>query len=90
MTTDGIPGTIYLLHFERPFGHARHYLGWAGNLDGRLWHHRRGTGANLMRKVREAGIDWQLARTWDGTRNDERRMKNRGHTRRCPVCKAAA
>jgi predicted GIY-YIG superfamily endonuclease len=87
---DGILGTIYLLHFDEPFGHARHYLGWASNLDGRLWHHANGTGANLLRHVRRAGISWRLAATWPGTRNDERRMKNHGHARRCPICQAEA
>ena len=83
-------GTCYLLHFDRPFGHAKHYLGWAKNLDGRLWHHRKGTGANLLKHVRAAGIDWSLARTWAGDRNLERKLKNRGGASRlCPVCLAA-
>jgi hypothetical protein len=81
-------GTVYLLHFDRPFGHARHYLGWAGpgNLDARLAHHRAGTGGNLLRHVGRAGITWHLARTWPGDRTLERRMKCRGSTRRCPTC----
>lgn len=81
-------GTVYLLHFDAPFGHARHYLGWASNLDARLEHHERGTGANLLRHVRAAGIGWSLARTWQGDRHLERRLKNRGGAARvCPVCK---
>ena len=37
---------IYLLHFETPYRHARHYTGWtAGDLDARLKQHERGTGA---------------------------------------------
>lgn len=81
-------GTVYLLHFEQPFGHARHYLGYAGpgNLTARLLHHQAGSGANLMRHVGKAGIGWMLARTWPGDRTTERRMKVRGHTRRCPAC----
>jgi len=81
------PGTVYLLHFDEPFGHARHYSGWASNLEGRLRHHERGTGANLLRHVRNAGIGWTLARTWTGDRNLERRLKNRGGAARlCPLC----
>jgi hypothetical protein len=82
-------GTVYLLHFDQPFGHARHYLGWAsdGNLHRRLAHHAAGTGANLLRHVGKAGIGWELARTWAGDRTLERRMKARGHTRACPVCR---
>lgn len=81
-------GTVYLLHFDAPFGHARHYLGWAspGHLGLRLSHHEAGTGANLLRHVSKAGIGWTLARTWPGDRHRERQLKSRGHTRRCPLC----
>jgi predicted GIY-YIG superfamily endonuclease len=37
--------TIYLLHFERPFGHARHYLGSAEDLEARLTEHAADAGA---------------------------------------------
>lgn len=83
-----VPGTVYLLHFERPFGHARHYMGWAMHLDSRLRHHEQGSGANLLRHVRNAGIGWTLARTWQGDRFLERRLKVQGgHSRKCPMCK---
>jgi predicted GIY-YIG superfamily endonuclease len=82
-------GTVYLIHLDAPFGHARHYLGWAssGNLSRRLAHHAAGAGANLLRHVAEAGIGWSLARTWPGDRTRERQLKSRGATRRCPVCR---
>jgi predicted GIY-YIG superfamily endonuclease len=80
---------VYLLHFDEPFGHARHYLGYAspGNLHARLAHHAAGSGANLLRHVAKAGIGWQLARTWSGSRTRERQLKARGHARCCPVCR---
>ena len=78
--------TVYLLHFERPFGHAKHYLGKSKHLSKRLAHHRNGTGANLMRHVKNAGIDWLCVRTWKGGSELERRLKQSGHSRRCPVC----
>ena len=82
-----INGTIYLLHFSRPFGHAKHYLGWANDLEGRLAHHAAGTGANLLRHVAAAGITWQLARTWTGSRTRERQLKKQGGASRlCPLC----
>lgn len=82
-------GSVYLLHFDVPFRHARHYLGYAGpgHLDARLAHHHAGTGANLLRHVGAAGITWRLARTWPGDRNRERRMKQRGLARCCPICR---
>src|SRR5438105_4055488 len=89
-TNDGVPGTVYLVHFDSPFGHARHYTGWAANLEGRLWHHANATGANLLRHVRAAGIGWTLARTWQATRRKERSLKNSGGASRyCPICKRA-
>ena len=37
--------------------------------------------------VREAGIGWQLARMWPGSRARERQIKRQGgHARHCPLC----
>ena len=47
---------VYLLHFARPFKHARHYVGYSELLPQRLAHHSKGTGARLMAAVSEAGI----------------------------------
>jgi hypothetical protein len=81
------PGTVYLLHFAEPFGHARHYTGWARNLDAHLAHHEAGSGARLLAVVKDAGIGWTLARTWPGDRTRERQLKNEGGaSRRCPMC----
>lgn len=83
-------GTVYLLCLDEPFGHARHYLGYAspGNLAARQAHHRAGSGANLLRHVAAAGIGWQLVRTWPGSRDTERSIKRRGHgPRECPRCR---
>jgi predicted GIY-YIG superfamily endonuclease len=85
----GQQGTIYLLHFDRPFGHARHYLGWARDLEARLAVHGKAHGSALLRAVAAAGIDWQLARTWPGDRYRERQLKDiGGHARKCPICRA--
>jgi hypothetical protein len=80
-------GVVYLLHFDRPYGHAGHYTGWAANLDARLTEHAAGRGARLLTVVKNAGIGWQLARTWPGTRTTERALKRQGGaSRRCPLC----
>jgi len=86
----GQSGTIYLLHFDRPFGHARHYLGWTRDLEARLAAHGKASGSALMRAVADAGIGWRLAATWQGDRYRERQLKARGHTRKCPICRAEA
>lgn len=83
-----ILGTIYLLHFSRPYKHAAHYTGWTSDLDARLAEHASGRGARLLAVVQAEGITWQLARTWTGDRYLERRLKQRGASRRCPICQA--
>ena len=90
MSGSGEVGTIYLLHFSEPFKHARHYLGWSRNLEARLEHHEAGSGANLLRHVAAAGITWELVRTWEGDRNEERRLKKHSSTRYCPICHPSA
>lgn len=80
-------GTVYLLHLDEPFGHAKHYTGWASDLYGRLAHHGTTSGANLLLHVAKAGGTWTLARTWNGDRYLERRLKAHGATRRCPICR---
>lgn len=90
---------IYLIHFDEPISRGiltrtggevwtRHYIGYTAILGERLQRHRSGGGANLLRVLRERGIGWRLARTWDGTRHDERRLKNWRKARKlCPVCR---
>jgi len=86
----GATGTLYVIHFSRPYRHARHYVGWTEDLDTRLARHRSGNGARLIAVIAQAGIGWQLAASWPGTRADERRFKRRKETPRlCPVCNPA-
>ena len=80
-------GTVYLLHFDRPYKHARHYTGWTADLAARLAYHERGGGARLLAVVHAAGIGWRLARTWPGGRTRERQIKRQGGASRyCPIC----
>jgi predicted GIY-YIG superfamily endonuclease len=84
-------GTVYLLHLNRPLGHARHYLGYAERLEARLAHHRNGTGARFTQVLREQGIDWVVVHTWEGDRELERKLKRQHHSPRlCPLCNARA
>ncbi len=82
-----ITGTIYLLHFDQPYKHARHYVGWTTDLAQRLDEHRQGRGARLIAVITAAGIGFTLARTTTGGRADERLIKRfGGATRYCPLC----
>jgi predicted GIY-YIG superfamily endonuclease len=79
--------TVYLLHFDRPYKHARHYTGYTADLPARLRAHRTGHGARLLAVVAAAGIGWTLARTWPGGRERERQLKRQGGaSRHCPLC----
>ncbi len=84
---------VYLICFDRPFKHARHYIGYCNDgeeaLESRIDRHRRGDGSRLLRAVTAAGIGWKVVRTWpDGDRNFERKLKNRKKASElCPVCR---
>ena len=55
-------GLIYLLHFDRSYRHARHYLGYTENLDARLAAHRAGAAARWWRprSATESSFNWLL------------------------------
>jgi len=83
--------TVYLLHFRTPYKHAKHYLGYASRLDVRLAQHKAGNGARLMEVIHDAGISFVVARTWEGGRDLERKLK--GHhsgVKLCPLCSGKA
>ncbi|MGH3217893.1 MAG: hypothetical protein ACRDPY_04045 [Streptosporangiaceae bacterium] len=92
MTRD--EGLVYQLHFDRPIGDpenphgwAQHYIGHTEDLYRRLREHRGGQTAAIMRAVNEAGIGWRVVRTWPGTRDAERAIKDLHSGRRlCPEC----
>lgn len=78
---------VYLVHFDRPLAHARHYLGSADDVQRRLVEHAKGQGARLMEVITQAGIGFTLARTWEGGRKEERKLKNRKNAPKlCPIC----
>ncbi len=82
-------GYVYLLHFDRPYRHARHYLGYTANVDQRLAMHAAGRGARLLKVLRDAGIHYTVAWVRVGDRQLERRLKDRHEgPRLCPICQA--
>jgi predicted GIY-YIG superfamily endonuclease len=75
----------YLIHFDQPYKHARHYTGKTKDLPARLKKHREGSGARLLAVLNEQGIGWEVARTWEG--DCEKALKARHDAARyCPVC----
>lgn len=79
---------VYLLHFETPLHHARHYLGVTRRgLGIRLVEHYSGRGAKLMAAVVAVGIEVRLARTWPAGRDGERALKRwKKNPALCPLC----
>ena len=81
-------GIVYLLHFDRSYRHARHYIGFTQNLEQRLADHRAGRGSPLIAAAVADGIEFELAAIWEGDRHDERRLHRQKNTRArlCPTC----
>jgi len=79
---------VYLIHFDRPYKHAQHYLGYVGGaLQNRIDRHRAGNGSRLLQVIQKAGIEWKVVRIWpDGDRELEHRLKQHSNTRNCPIC----
>ncbi len=82
---------LYLIHFEQPYKHAKHYLGYVKEpwlLERRMKRHGTCEGSALMRAVRKAGIKWRLVAVWpEGNQTRERQLKNRKETPKfCPCC----
>ena len=76
-----------MLHFDQPYKHARHYVGWTADLLDRLDPHANGHGARLVAVIWHAGIGFTLIRICEGTRRPERAIKNDGGAvRYCPAC----
>jgi predicted GIY-YIG superfamily endonuclease len=82
------PGSkVYLIHFDKPLKHARHYLGYTENLPGRVQKHRNGQGAAFMKAIAQKGISWHVSRIWDGDRALERMLKDQHNASHlCPTC----
>jgi hypothetical protein len=84
--------TVYLIHLDQPMPRgvnrkgktlqARHYMGWAADLAGRIREHQNtmwdppeqegmpgtkyGRGANFIGVANYKNIRWRIVRTWDG------------------------
>jgi predicted GIY-YIG superfamily endonuclease len=86
----GESGTVYVLHFDPPYRHAGHYIGWAQDADTRIAQHLAGVGSPLVRAAVLAGSHVRVAATFVGSRYLERRLKRWHNTtaRVCPICRA--
>lgn len=67
----------YLLHFDRPYRHAQHYLGFSDDIPYRIAQHKAGvSGVKLIDAAVASGVSFTLTRVWPGAgRRAERRKK---------------
>ncbi|CCH57579.1 hypothetical protein BN8_p06766 (plasmid) [Fibrisoma limi BUZ 3] len=80
-------GTVYLIHLHEKMHHSQHYIGFALNVEGRLYHHRRNRGSRFLAAANERGIGYDIVRQWPGDKHLERQLKNRKKARLlCPIC----
>lgn len=83
--------TVYVLHFDPPFKHARHYIGYTPDetAERRVREHVQGlaAGSPLVKAAVEAGCEITLAHEFPGAGRDfERWIKDRRTTPRWCVC----
>lgn len=79
-------GKVYLLHFNKPYHHAEHYIGYTKNLKERIKRHLSGNGARLIEVITKKGITFECVKVTKGDRKLERKWHNRDDKRLCPVC----
>lgn len=81
-------GLVYILHFEPAYKHAGHYVGWTGKpFPERVVDHVEGRGSPLVAAAVAAGCRILLGAVFEGTRDDERRIKVQSRTHRyCRCC----
>jgi predicted GIY-YIG superfamily endonuclease len=84
---------IYLLHFDEPLSHARHYLGSTEDLPQRLAAHANGQGARITEVLKENGQHWTLAAIFqpiDKTETirelESKTKKQKASPTYCPIC----
>lgn len=86
--------SVYVLHFDKPYKHAKHYTGIAKNVEKRIKLHRSGRGARLTQVLKENNIGFRynvIAEypTFSEAKSEEKRLKTRikKPQRYCPICK---
>ena len=79
---------VYLIHIDKPIGHARHYIGYSEDVAARLKRHRAGQGGRLLAAAVKRGIHFDVVRIWtEAGRAWEARLKRQGNIARlCPMC----
>lgn len=94
-----VVGAVYILHFDPPYKHVRHYTGWTEGdraaVKARLRRHLSGHGARIIEVICcRMGHGVHLGRIFrQKTRKFERALKKRNHgplEQFCRVCREQA
>lgn len=79
-------GYVYIIKLDNPLGNERHqasfYVGWAKDPYKRCWLHEVGLGSAFTRAACKRGIKFEIVHIFEGTRADERKVKNWKNTRK--------
>jgi len=79
---------VYLIHFDKPYKHAQHYIGFTNNLDARVDRHKKKNGSKLLKAVENAGIGFKVVKTWEGGQKFRTAIKKQKNASRfCPICR---
>lgn len=82
---------VYLIHFDEPLSHAKHYVGSTEHVRERLTNHANGRGSRILRYLHAQRLHWTLARMLVCNRGQaryiERRLKDQKNSPEfCPIC----
>ena len=85
---------VYVIHFNKPYKHAKHYTGIAKNVPKRMKEHKGGYGARLLRVLKDnnIGFRWNIIveyPTFSEAKQHEKKLKTKikKPQRYCPICK---
>lgn len=85
---------LYVLHFDKPYKHARHYTGIALDVEKRIHEHETGQGARLMQVLKENNIGFKCSVIgefpgFSEAHAEEKRLKTKVKKpdAYCPICK---
>lgn len=85
--------SVYLIHLEKPFKHAKHYIGYTAleSVEDRVKRHKNNSGSHFLSVCNYECIDYKVVRTWNrmtikDAKELERRIKKHSSTPLCPIC----
>lgn len=87
-----MPGYLYILHFDEPLHHAKHYSGSTKNLRQRLVAHASGAGSKLTKWLADHGLNWRLGAVATAPGNKLRAIERELKARKnacdfCAICR---